>query len=177
MEPIQETTSSDLLHRMLDEDQSLRAFIRSLVPDVHDAEDLQQEVWKTLCVKMDHYDPSRPLRPWIMGIARIHVLRWRQTHYRNREYSSEELLEKLADEAEELQEELEVRKEYLTKCVKHLPAQQQKILGWIYRERHSQKDVASKLKRSVGSLQMQLTRIRRGLRNCIESRICREEVT
>ncbi len=177
MTQIAEPNSSELLRRMLSEDQSLRAFIRASVPDLHEAEDLQQEVWKTLCAKVEQYDPSRPLRPWIMGIARLQVLKWRQSKARNREHPAEQLIETLSEEAEEMQEELESRKECLSQCMKTLPEQQKKLLGLIYRDEFSQKEVARKLNRTVGALQMQLTRIRRALRDCIESRLSKQGLT
>ena len=46
----------------------------------HDAEDLAQDVFLVVCRRWADYDTSRPLRPWLAGIA----LRVAQDHLRRR---------------------------------------------------------------------------------------------
>jgi DNA-directed RNA polymerase specialized sigma24 family protein len=45
-------------------------------------EDLVQEVFVVLLRRRASYDPSRPLRPWIAGVAFKAVLEWRRRNWR-----------------------------------------------------------------------------------------------
>jgi RNA polymerase sigma-70 factor (ECF subfamily) len=52
--------------------------LRKLGASRADAEDLCQEVFLAMWLRRESYDPQRPLRPWLMGIAyrtRLHHLR------------------------------------------------------------------------------------------------------
>jgi len=57
---------------------SVTAFIASLVPRHHDAEDILQRTAASLILMRDQYDPSRPFVGWAIGVARVEVLRHRQ---------------------------------------------------------------------------------------------------
>jgi RNA polymerase sigma factor (sigma-70 family) len=56
-----------------------RTLRRQGVP-AHDAEDLAQDVFLVVCRRWSDYDTSRPLRPWLAGIA----LRVAQDHRKRR---------------------------------------------------------------------------------------------
>jgi RNA polymerase sigma-70 factor, ECF subfamily len=52
------------------------------VPD-RDRDDLTQEVFMTVHALLEDYDPSRPVRPWLFGIAYRIVLRYRRKSWRS----------------------------------------------------------------------------------------------
>lgn len=58
---------------------------------IRDAElpDATQEVFATVAGILDDFDPSRPLRPWLFGIAYRVGLRYLQVAHRRREVPSE----------------------------------------------------------------------------------------
>lgn len=49
--------------------QALRAFLRRLTGNHAEAEDLAQESFVFAWEKMHRFDPARPFRPWLFGIA------------------------------------------------------------------------------------------------------------
>ena len=51
--------------------------------------DVTQEVFATVAGILDDYDPSRPLRPWLFGIAYRVGMRWLDVAHRKREVPSE----------------------------------------------------------------------------------------
>lgn len=51
--------------------------------------DVTQEVFATVASLLDDYDPSRPMRPWLFGIAYRVGLRYAQVAHRRREVPSE----------------------------------------------------------------------------------------
>src|SRR5258708_39163797 len=58
--------------------QGLRAFLRRLAPA--DADDLAQETFVFAWENIARFDPSRPFRPWLFGIA------WRKSREDKRSF-------------------------------------------------------------------------------------------
>lgn len=60
--------------------QGLRAFLRRLTGNAADADDLAQDAFVFAWEHIARFDPSRPLRPWLFGIA------WRKYRERKRSW-------------------------------------------------------------------------------------------
>ena len=73
-----------------------------------DLEDVAHEVFVTIHRRRDDFDATRPMRPWIFGIALRAASRYRRTTRRRREVSGDHLTE-LADHARGAAGELEHR--------------------------------------------------------------------
>jgi RNA polymerase sigma-70 factor (ECF subfamily) len=58
--------------------QALRAFLRRLCANAADADDLAQEAFVFAWEHIARFDPARPFRPWLFGIA------WRKYRERKR---------------------------------------------------------------------------------------------
>jgi RNA polymerase sigma-70 factor (ECF subfamily) len=63
----------------------VRHTLRRLGIRERDLDDLSQEVFLTVHAILTDYDPERPLRPWLFGIAYRHALRHRDKAYQRRE--------------------------------------------------------------------------------------------
>lgn len=59
--------------------------LRRLGVGVGDMEDVAQDVFLTIHAILGDYDPTRPLRPWLFGIAYRHALRHRDRARHRRE--------------------------------------------------------------------------------------------
>ena len=57
---------------------SVLAFIRSVTPQLSDAEDILQETAKQIVARFEEYDPTRPFAAWAIGVARYKVMEWRR---------------------------------------------------------------------------------------------------
>ena len=73
--------------------QALRAFLRRLCGNAADADDLAQEAFVFAWEHIGRFDPGRPFRPWLFGIA------WRK--YRERKRSWLRLLKRESAAAQE----------------------------------------------------------------------------
>jgi RNA polymerase sigma-70 factor (ECF subfamily) len=60
--------------------QGLRAFLRRLCGNTADADDLAQETFVFAWEHIARFDPARPFRPWLFGIA------WRKYRERKRSW-------------------------------------------------------------------------------------------
>ena len=47
------------------------AFVLSIIPDFHQAEDVLQQVAVVLVREFGQFDTSRPFLPWALGIAQL----------------------------------------------------------------------------------------------------------
>ena len=74
-----------LVRHFVEQDAVLRSYVYAATRSHADADDVLQEIWKTLAVKLDQYDETRSFRAWALGVARIQLLKWRQGKARSRE--------------------------------------------------------------------------------------------
>ena len=122
----------------------------------HDAEDVTQEVFLRIFRSLRGWDPQRPLKPWIMGIAVNRCRTWLAQRGRRPElvdYLQDTLPGPAADDSDELLQEIqaalaELRLEYRTAFV-------------LFHE-HGQpyEDIARVMDRPVGTIKTWLHRAR-----------------
>ena len=71
----------------------LKAYLLSACGDMNAADELLGEVSSVLWEKFDSYDTAREFCPWAIGVARLEVLKWRQSLARKREVLSPEAID------------------------------------------------------------------------------------
>jgi RNA polymerase sigma-70 factor (ECF subfamily) len=78
-----------------------------------DLEDAAHELFVVVHRRLDDYDPSRPLKPWLAGIATRVASDFRKRAHRRREHAQEaEEIERVsAGQVQSLQHQLEAREE------------------------------------------------------------------
>ena len=97
------------------------AYLYSIVRDHHDAEDLLQRTAATAAEKYSNYDPKRPFIGWVLGLARIEIMRYRQSRQRDRMIFSDDAMNQLAEANEESAQELMEMREYLGRLHQQTP--------------------------------------------------------
>lgn len=158
------------LRLLIAEQGILRAYLLAATRDAQVADELLQDVSVSLFTAFARYDRERPFRPWALGVARLHVLRWRRDRMRQPTLLSEEALELLAETAAEEAPEIDRRVGQLRTCIEDLAGRPRELLRWRYAEGLPIAEIAHRLGRQVAAIEMALTRLRRGLRQCIERR-------
>jgi RNA polymerase sigma-70 factor (ECF subfamily) len=173
MDSIDKNSVSDIvLRQVISEDAVVRAYVYAATRGHRDTDDVIQEVWQIVCRKIGDYDPSRSFRAWVLGITRLQVLKWRQAQARSREILLDpDVLDLLADTAAAEEEELSLRGQYLRDCLSRMPVSGRRLLQLRYFEGLRSADIAEKLKRNVGAVDMAFVRLRRALRVCIEGKL------
>jgi len=159
------------LQQFLATERLLTGYLLAATGDFHEAEDLLQEVSVALWESFDRYDPTRPFQGWALGIARHKVLDWRERKGRHRPALSMEFLEVLEKAQIEAGEQLAERRPLLQRCLEALPGHLKELVDLRYREGLRLEELATRLERSVGALQVALVRVRRALRDCIERKL------
>ena len=156
----------------------LRAFIRSLLPSWEDTHEVLQNVALVAWKKFDQFDSESgdelDFLRWMCVIARFEVLTYRRSKARDRLSFSPELIEFMADEAED---EIELRiheHRALEGCLKKLPPEKRELLRIAYTPGVKIVEVADQLGKSTGSLYTMLNRIRAIVLECIGKTLASE---
>ncbi len=141
-----------------------------------DIDDLEQDISVALWREAASFDASRSFTAWMLGFARIHVLRWRQKRSRDRRIIALDDLghdhvvwvgEQIAAEGDS--------NDALTKCLRELDQPSTDLLRWRYEDSLPLADIAKRLRLSVATASRRLSRLVRVLDGCIRERLDRAE--
>lgn len=146
-------------------------YISALVPNLHEAEDLLQNVAVVLLRKFPQYDSAQPFAYWAMGIARYEILGSRRAYARSRTVFTPDLAEQAAEIQHELDAESEARQRALRECLREVGTRASDVLRLRYQEALEPQDIAGRLGVSAGSIRVMLSRLRGVLQGCIQTRL------
>ena len=158
-------------------ERSLRAFIRSLVPTWHDADELVQEVALTAWQKFNEFEVGTSFTSWTYTIARFKALSYRRKMARDRLAFRSDLLELLAEEGATEEDTRQCEYEALETCMKKLPETQRKWVMLAYTPGQSAKEEAEALGIRPNTFYMRINRIRNDLFECIQRNLATPEVS
>lgn len=131
---------------------ALKASLVSRVPPA-DRDDLIQNILLSIHKARHTYDPSRPLMPWVMAIARYRLQDHWRTHYRQRSNVTNSLDDALELPGADVTKGLEASED-IRRVAKSLPEKQQRIIGLMYGEDKSVQEVADTMKMSVSAVKV-----------------------
>lgn len=177
MTPAEDPRHDLFLRLFTTNEPAVRAFVRSLVPALADANDVMQEVAIVLWRKFAEYDSHEDFRRWAFGVAKFKVLAWQRDQARDRHVFGEDMTEVLATEAVERADHLAQRREALRVCLEKLPADQRELVASAYESGVRIDALASGLGRTAMALYKQLHRIRLALVECTRRFLIREELS
>jgi RNA polymerase sigma-70 factor, ECF subfamily len=150
---------------------TVAAFIRSLVPDFQQAEDVLQRVAVTLVRKFDQYDVDRPFGAWAIGVAKFEVLYFRRERATDRLVFDDEIVERVALSYQRFAGEADPFREALERCLGNLDGRSKTAIELRYAAGLNSPAVAARMQLSPGAVRMLLSRARQALRQCIEQRV------
>lgn len=151
----------------------LLAYVASLLPQARgEAEDVVQATCVVLWEKRDDFQKGTDFKAWAFRTAYFQAMAMRRDLSRSKvAVFSDETLQRLAAPAEEAASEIDSRIAALRHCMSALPPADQRLLALKYLRRESLTDHARELGVPSGRLQKALSRLRLGLKHCIEKRL------
>ncbi|MHB1036420.1 MAG: sigma-70 family RNA polymerase sigma factor [Pirellulales bacterium] len=156
-------------------EQHLKRYILSLVPNLADAEQIAQETSIRLWEQFDEYDPAvAGFIVWARSIAYFQVLTFRKKAGRERLIFDSELVDALADRAAVRFPRLADRQQALLDCLNKLPEHGRELIRLYYFVGMKLRAVAEHLGRSIAATEKAVARTRRILHDCVED-VLREE--
>jgi RNA polymerase sigma-70 factor (ECF subfamily) len=159
-----------LARLLLEQRDSLFAYVLALVRNWNAAEELFQEISLVVLQKGQEGLQVERFGPWSREIARRMVLNYWKTSSRTRLVLSEAALDSVdrafeARETEDREREQE-QLQRLRRCVEGLPEHLRQVVDLRYREALPLAEIARRLDRSSGSVQVALSRVRARLLEC-----------
>jgi RNA polymerase sigma-70 factor (ECF subfamily) len=157
---------------LTDHQVPLLRFIKSIVPNHHEAEDLLQRTNLILWQKREGFATGSNFRAWSFTIARLEALNQLRQQRRDQRVFTEHPdpepaagLPPLADDPDP------APLLALRDCFRRLPSRDQELLMMRYATDRTLNDYAKSLNRSPGTLKARLFQIREHLRKSIEDHL------
>ncbi len=147
------------------------AYIRTLVFERSQADDLLQEVAATLWEKLDQFEPGTRFDQWAYAVARNKLRNHRRKLHRERLLFSDELTEILSAEALSSQDQTQEELDALESCVGELTRNTRNILQLRFEKGATNRSVANQIGRSESSISRALTKAYQTLLACVRVRL------
>lgn len=152
----------------------LYGYIHSLIPDIHDADDLYQQTALVLWNKFGEFDRGRDFFAWACGVARGEVANFARRRVRQRLYLCADVNLLLVEAHSEMTDREQYdRRAALSRCVEQLPPADRELLAECYREAEGVQAAADRRSRTPHSVYNSLRRIRKVLFDCISRALAR----
>ena len=151
----------------------LRVFVRVLLWDPNQVDDLTQQAFITAYTRIDTYDPTRAeFYFWLKGIARNLAVnanrRWQTRKEFQKDYLAELRIETGNDTSEKGQALLDNAIERLRTCFQRLPPKLQELFRAFYDMGKRGAEIAAEYNTSESAVKMSLLRGRLALKECME---------
>jgi len=131
-------------------------------------DDLVQEAALVLWRRYDSYDRTRAFLPWALGTAHHLIQGVRRQGIQEPMLLSPQVAEQVAQTCALMEDDIDVRRGALTRCMGKLPPHLRDLLRLRYAERLSLAQIAQRLQRGLSATNMALHRIRQMLLDCVE---------
>lgn len=152
----------------------LRGFLRSLLPDWDDVDEVMQETSIVAWRKFDQFDRGTNFMAWSAAIARFESLKHLRRMSRDRLVFNDEILDLLAEESLEETDTLEAHRLALCKCLEKLDPRQKELLHLAYQPGVKFHEVAEKAGKSAQAFYKTIQRLRASLLECAEKHMRKE---
>jgi RNA polymerase sigma-70 factor (ECF subfamily) len=158
------------VQRFAHHEPDLRRFIRSLLPTWTAVDEVVQQSAIVIWRKFDQYDPDTNFMKWACVIARFEALAYRRKMARDRLVFREDILELMADEGTEEIDSRQPEHDALESCLREMPEKQRRLLTLAYTPGVKVTELAKEAGSTAAAFYMRLSRLRRGLAKCVESK-------
>ncbi|MFT7641931.1 MAG: RNA polymerase sigma-70 factor (ECF subfamily) [Pirellulaceae bacterium] len=145
------------------------AYIRTLIFNRSDAEDLLQEVAEVLWQKIDQFEPGTRFDQWAFAVARNRTLSFQRKMGRERVKFTDSLDEVLSAEAVAMATDGNDLASSLESCVAKLSTDQRELLSQRYQPDATNRSVARAVGKSESAISRTMNAIYGLLMSCIEA--------
>jgi RNA polymerase sigma-70 factor, ECF subfamily len=158
--------SDQFVQLLTNAQQQLTRFVRTLVPNRADAEEVLQETNLFIWRHADDFQLGTNFAAWACKIAHYQVLTFRKRQSRSRLWFSDALVEQLSQNADLNVADADA--ESLELCMEKLSEQDRELIDLRYEPEATVESVAQRVGRSTKAVYNALGRIRTWLLDCME---------
>jgi RNA polymerase sigma-70 factor (ECF subfamily) len=168
----QDKRTLEFLKLFVRHQQEIYAYILTLVPHVHDADDLFQDGMVVMWQKFNQFQPGTNFAAWGVQIMRFEILDYRRNQARDKQVLMEDsLFEALMNHMPTIQDDAAARIEALRKCLTLLDDRAKRIIKMRYERNISVEKIASFLKLSRRHVYHVLGQINSVLLRCMRRKL------
>jgi RNA polymerase sigma-70 factor (ECF subfamily) len=149
---------------------AVSAYVRSIILNYHDSEDIIQNIAVIFAEKYDRLDPSRKVLPWILRIARYEVVNYFRSQGREQIIFDEKVLKRIERAYRVIHDESEDVKKALHTCIESLNDRPRHVLKLRYFREMGILDISQRLGLSSNAVYIILCRVREALANCVQKK-------
>jgi RNA polymerase sigma-70 factor, ECF subfamily len=146
----------------------LFGYLRTLIPNTADAEDVLQAAAAVMWEKFDDFQPGTQFLHWAYHIAKLQALRHLKDRKRSKLVFSDDVVTLLADRTEAVSQRTSDVIDTLEVCIDQLPQQDRELLTLRFATDATSRSVAHDVGRSEMSISRSLNRIYGDLLDCLE---------
>lgn len=158
-------------------DQSIRRFVRSLLPSREGVDDVMQEMALECWRKFSDFSPSRPedavdeFIRWACVIARYKALSWQRDKAKDRLVFRESVVELLAQAAMENLGQQELERQAIESCLAKLPDEQRRLVLSVHSPGESIALIAAETGERARRLYSKVNVLRKLLLECVQGQM------
>ncbi len=156
-------------------ERRIYAYIKTLIPNAIDAENVLQETCIVLWRKFTDYKRGTNFVAWAMSVARFMAFKERDRQIKNPVKYSDALLCNVSERTESIVEEYENRKKILGDCIASLSENDRYLLRCKYEGLMTIRVIAAKTGRSEGGVYKTMQRIHRTLGSQVTKKMDKEK--
>ena len=153
---------------------AVSAFVRSVVRDFGDCDDVLQEIAVAVIESFDRYDATRSFTGWALGVARNQVGLYLRRRGRDRLVFDPETVDRLAIAFGEVANPQAKKLDFLQDCLRGLENRARRLCDLRYHQDLKPAAIAEQLGMTANTVAKALQRIRDVLRDCIEKKSAAE---
>lgn len=152
----------------------LLGFLRVMLGNNADAEDVLQRASMTIWRKFSEFDSSKDFFSWASSFAFYEAKNFQRTAARSRLHFDDELMHRLADERVLDLDHREARLAAMDRCIEELDQDGRELVREFYLNRTEVATLAERLGRAPQTLYNKLNALRRLLGECMKRRMAQE---
>ena len=152
----------------------LLGFLRVMLGNNADAEDVLQRASMAIWKKFGEYDPAKDFFTWASSFAFYEAKNFQRVAARSRLHFDDELLERLAEERLADLDQREARLAAMDRCIEELDHPGRELVREFYLNKTEIADLAGRLGRAPLTLYNKLNALRRLLAECMKRRLGQE---
>ena len=168
-----EFSQKELIRQVFKYEDALKSYAYSMCRDWSAAEDIVHEAYLVLIEKWESYSPEYSVYSWVRKMVYFKTMEHFRRRKRDVVMDDPDLIESIRlamdmEMDEEAAKRYALRMKVLDKCMEKLGSTAKDLVVRYYWNNEQCDDIAAKLKRSVNSVWLALSRIRKNLRECVE---------
>jgi RNA polymerase sigma-70 factor (ECF subfamily) len=169
------TDPREFIRLLMENERRIYAYIRTLLGNPTDAEDVLQESSIVMWDKFSEFDQaSGNFIAWSFKIAYFTAQNFRRKQGRSRVVFSNSLVEDIANKSTEMVPKLDKRHEFLALCIEKLSQQDRRLLRLRFEFDASVEKTAEQSGRTTHAIYKALQRMRSALHECINRKMSLE---